>query len=78
MITRLTPGRIAILSLSLVPTLISHGHARSRALNTPSIATPANFPQAEYQKIRTVLEQTDCKYLGGESLNSELGCSGAA
>ena len=39
-------------------------------LETPSLAMPRDYPKADYEKIKAVLERKDCKFLGGMWLNA--------
>jgi hypothetical protein len=63
---RATAALTALVALAAISSLAS---AASQSLDTPALSLGKNYPEADYQKIKQVLERKDCKYLGGGWLN---------
>jgi hypothetical protein len=51
----------------ITPTRV--GYAAYRKLDAPSLSMGKDFSDADYKRVKVVLERKDCKFLGGVSLN---------
>lgn len=57
----------AFVALTITTTLV---FASYNTLDAPSLTMAKDYPDADYEKIKAVLERKNCKFLGGAQLNA--------
>jgi hypothetical protein len=61
---------IMFCGLVAVIAVYSPAFAAQGKLDAPALSMAKDYPEADYQKIKNVLERKDCTFLGGDWLNA--------